>query len=205
MLFCQFFDLLERLAEENFVCLVLWIEWSVCHRPTDFPALADDVLCLLIHECVGESLPDVADGGFRWVNHVGCIEPVVAQFVHHDLVGRKIGGVIWCVFIFLLFGVLPHDLIYRQKQCGFAQLVDMESVAFVPDGADGEEDLQVRIHIFQECDDAAPSICDFIHTETSPCEHPVALLVAVRHDLPGFVEFIDDCGSESDDERPCVS
>ena len=64
MLFCQFFDLLERLAEESFVCLVLWVERPVRHSPADFPALADDVLCLLIHECVGESLPDVADGSF---------------------------------------------------------------------------------------------------------------------------------------------
>lgn len=46
--------------------------------------------CSLCHEGFAELVVDVCDGYGRWMQHVGGIKPIVAQVVHHYLVGGKV-------------------------------------------------------------------------------------------------------------------
>ena len=56
----------------------------------DGAPLSDELACLVGEETILETAVDVVDGLWGGMQHVGCIEAVVAQLVEQDLVGGKI-------------------------------------------------------------------------------------------------------------------
>ena len=73
-----------------------------------------------------KALPDVFHSLSRWVQHILGIEPVVAQFIVHDLVSREVAG--------------ARHLAGSQKQRSLRELGTMIAVFAIANGADGEYD-----------------------------------------------------------------
>ena len=75
------------------------------------------------------------------MQHVGCVETIVAQLVHHNLVGREVGDP---------FRVGRLQFIYGEQQSRLTQLVAVRPVFPMSDRADGEQYLQLRVLLPQQ-------------------------------------------------------
>ena len=84
---------------------------------------------------IAESFPYIVYGLLGRVHHVFCIETVVPQLVHHQFVGREVGGV-----------ARPcHGGVHGEVESGFGQGVGVGAVREVPDWRDGEYELLIRV------------------------------------------------------------
>ena len=81
---------LEGLLSKCLVFGGVGIERAVGKCLADGSPLANVLTCLVGEETILEAAVDVVDGLWGGMQHVGCIEAVVAQLVEQDLVGREI-------------------------------------------------------------------------------------------------------------------
>lgn len=84
-----------------------------------------------------EAFPDDVDGEVGGVGHFLVEEAVVAEFVEDDFVG-------WEVAEGVEFRILGDELVDGEEEGAFAELVVVGAVGEVADGADGEEDVEMR-------------------------------------------------------------
>ena len=126
---------------------------------SDGLVFVDERMRLRCKESLGEALVDVLHGLFRWMEHVGSVETVVAQLVVHDFVGREIGDRRWCLLCVFAGCRLQrkrlcvaYELVGGQQQGSLGELTAVESVLGVADGADGDDDVRVRIGVAQQSD-----------------------------------------------------
>ena len=81
---------LEGLLSKCLVFGGVGIERAVGKCLADGSPLANVLTCLVGEETILEAAVDVVDGLWGGVQHVGCIETVVAQLIEQDFVGGKI-------------------------------------------------------------------------------------------------------------------
>lgn len=151
----------------------------------DMLRLAHDVARLVGEAELREPFPDEAGGLRGGVDHVFGIEAVVAQLVEQELVGGEVGD---------LCGEGLAELVGGHEEHGLAQLVGVHAVAHVPDGAYGEDDLEVRVAGGQAGEEVGVVVHDFLHAEPPAVEEGFGLLVAVGHDASALL--VDPGGAE---------
>ena len=72
------------------VLLPFGTERTVGECPYHFVPLCHEALCFAVRHVLHEPLPHILYRLGRGVCHVVGIEAVVAQLIHHDLVGREV-------------------------------------------------------------------------------------------------------------------
>ena len=104
--------------------------------------------------------------------HVLCIEPVVAQLVHHDFISREV-----------VASFAPY-LFYAKQEGGLAELIAMRSVLEVAYRADSEYDVLSGSGLSVSADayDLIKSSCGFIKAEPFSAELICRSLKAVGYD-----------------------
>ena len=70
------------------------------------------------------------------MHHIVSIKTIVAKLVKQEFVSRKIRD---------MFGKRSLQLIDGKQKRGFAQLIDMHSIAYVSYRADGKNHFQLRV------------------------------------------------------------
>lgn len=130
------------------------------------------------HVCVLEMLPNDVDGQIGGVAHVASIESVVAQLVEQYFIRREVMAH-WHFTIGLLVG---HKRVYGQQEGALAQLVGMQTVGYVTNGADGEYNRASQFG--QAAEQWAPSVDNLSDGEPRTCKLLRRHLVAVGHHPP---------------------
>ena len=147
--------------------------------------VAEVTMGLCIEEAVNEALPDVIDGLFGRVEHIFCIEAVVAQFVELDFVGREVA--------YLLRAFLLHGF-HSQQQCGLRQSALVETILGIAVGGDRQNNLR----FWEELADALQDGGHLFHGQVSLLELSLRALVAVADHHP--LTLIVVVGSQGDDD-----
>ena len=143
-----------------------------------------------------ENLPYILNSDIAGMNHIGCIETVITQVVHHNLKGREISHKIL---------ELAHHIVYRHSQCGLAQRVHFEAIGNVTNGTHREQHAQLGVIVVQPGHHGSQSLGNFINTCQAACELMLRHLVAVAHHLASVATTIHHSGSQGNDERVALS
>eukprot|EP00960_Hanusia_phi_P001738 50114-Hanusia_phi.AAC.2 len=118
-----------------------------------------------------------------WVEEIVFVEPIIAQIVHQDLVGREVED---------LTRQTCHQLVRCHNQVGLAPAVLDSPVLPMPNRGHGHYDLQLRVESEQGGERGEQGGACFLRTHDPPGKERVRQLVAVGHNLSRLPE----------DERP---
>ena len=129
------------------------------------------------------------------MHHVGGIESIVAQVVHHNLVGRK---------IYNLVGHQPHQVVSHHTQHGFAQAVLREAVGNVAYRAHGDDDVDAAVELEQTVECAVQGIGHVVDACHGARKFVPGQLVAIAHHAARRAMAIHHGGAEGDYEGACV-
>ena len=98
--------------------------------------------CVEVAERLLEFLVDIVDCLLRWVNQIGRIEAIVAQFVEHYFEGGEVGCISYSESV-----VAVKVGIYCGKQMSLAQSVVVRSFGEMPDRADSGDNVDVAVNV----------------------------------------------------------
>ena len=156
------------------------------HHPLEFLCSLHGGLFRRINGEINELFPDVKDCLIGGMNHVLLIKTIVAKIVEKDLVSREIMGV----------PELLAELVHRQKQRGFAQLVAVESIFQMPQGRNREDELLVGMRPKEIGQDGHGGR----HREAQAVEQLRRQLMAIGHHLGGLAIAIHPSSAKTKDD-----
>ena len=135
-----------------------------------------------------ELLPDILHRRVGRVYEVRIVESVVAQFVHHQFISRKIR----CIRIGM------HQLVNSEQEDSLAQGVGVKSIADMAYRADSEEPSLMWI----VSEDRCPCVQYFFRREPTSGEGISRQFMAISYYVS--VAFVDPRGAKGDDDEVCL-
>ena len=115
------------------------------------------------------------------MEHVGCIEAIVAKFVVYNLVGRKICNPA---------GIFPYHELGGEQQRGFRQLAAVIAILGVTYRTDGNYHIHVGISSGQQFHCFRKIVYTLVYREFALREQSLRTFCAVVHYLACFVQYI---------------
>src|SRR5690606_34832267 len=104
-----------------------WIERTVRKLELDFADFIHFIPCLFGEEGMLPLFPDVVFCFLSGMDQVGFVKPIIAQFIHHDLVSREIADGIYSSF----------QICTKNPEHTFTQLIFSHAVFNMPYWAEG--------------------------------------------------------------------
>ena len=140
---------------------------------------------------VGEAAVDIVGGLLGWMEHIGCVEPVVAELVEDDFVCGEIGD---C-------GIFFGYLVCREEQCTLGELAAVVAVLAVTYRADSEEDMHVGLGLQEQVRSTAEEVGALVYGQTLLGEKVGRTFLAVIDNLASLAKPIDAVGAEGEDSN----
>ena len=138
---------------------------------------------------VGEAAVDIVGGLLGRMEHIGCVEPVVAEFVEDDFVCGEIGD---C-------GVFFGYPVCREEQCTLGELAAVIAVFAIAYRADSEEDMHVWLGLQEQVHSTTEVVGALVHGQTLLGEKVGRTFLAVIDNLASLAKPIDAVGAEGED------
>lgn len=129
------------IGKKPLILVAVGMEGPMAESSLDRAPLAKKEVGPLAEEGVGKPLEDILHGLTAGMEHVLGVEAVVAQFVHHELVGRKVGR-----------PQLAAQPVGSEQERRLGQLALVVAILAVADGTDGDDDLHVGAAATQRVD-----------------------------------------------------
>lgn len=148
-------------------------------------------LCLVGEISVAKPFEDIVYSLRGGVEHVLAVEPVVAQLIENNLVGREI---VYCCAC----RRLPH-LFDGQQQGGLRKLRAMVSVFAISNGRYRKDEPHLWVTVVYQCNGFAQIFGTLRYAECLLVEKALWTLLAVVHNFASLLQYIYVVGAQCDD------
>lgn len=168
------------------------IEGFVGQRLFEWAPLNKEILCRLRKVSINEALPDILHCLVGRVKHVGSIEAIVAELVHHYFIGRKI-----CNGTRRRNGRSSgNNLLNGEEKRGLGQLALVVTVFAIADGANGEDYLNSRVHFTEKSNRLAKVVGTLVNSEFFFLKKSLRPFLAVVNDFSSLLKTVDVVGAK---------
>jgi hypothetical protein len=126
------------------------------------------------------------------MKHIGSIEAIVTELVHHDFIGRKVGyGARW-----RNYGSSGNNLLNSKEKGGLGQLALVVAIFAVTDGANGEDHLNGGVHFTEESYRLTKVVGTLVNSEFFFLKEGGGPFLTIVNDFSSLLKMVDVVGAK---------